>query len=67
VGSNLQKFFLKMGARVKQVEVAPQPSGWQRGGFRGQDRQVVLDIKRDHRGPFFEIRTLAGSRQDLWC
>src|SRR5215831_18490642 len=65
MGSNLQKFFLKMGARVKQVEVAPQPSGWQRGGFRGQDRQVVLDIKRDHRGPFFEIRTLAGSRQEL--
>src|SRR5215831_4429355 len=37
VGSNLQKFFFQMGARVKQVEVAPPPSGWQRGGSREGD------------------------------
>jgi hypothetical protein len=65
VGSNLEKFFFQMGARVKQVEVLPQPTGWRRVDSRGQDLQVVLDIKRDHLGPFFEIRTLAGSRQEL--
>jgi hypothetical protein len=65
VGSNLQKFFFRMGARVKQVEVVPQPAGWREIDARGQDRQVVLDIKRDRWGPFFEIRTLAGSRQEL--
>jgi hypothetical protein len=65
VGSNLQKFFFQMGARVKQVEVAPQLTGWRRVDSRGEDLRVVLDIKRDHRGRFFEIRTLAGSRQEL--
>jgi len=65
VDSNLPKFFFRMGARVKQVEVAPQPAGWQRFDFGRKELQVVLDIKRDQNGPFFEVRTLAGSRQEL--
>jgi hypothetical protein len=65
VGSNLEKFFLQMGARVKHVEVAPQPTGWRRVNSRYEDLRVVLDIKRDKRGSFFEIRTQIGTRQEL--
>jgi len=65
VGCNLEKFFFQMGARVKQVEVAPQPTGWRRVNSRNEDLRVVLDIKRDKQGWFFEIRTLIGTRQEL--
>ena len=65
MGSNLEKFFFQMGARVKHVEVAPQPTGWRRVNSRDEDLRVVLDIKRDKQGSFFEIRTLIGARQEL--
>jgi len=65
VGSNLQKFFFQMGARLKHVEVAPQPTGWRQVNSRNEDLGVVLDIKRDKLGSFFEIRTLIGTRQEL--
>ena len=65
MGSNLQKFFFQIGARVKHVEVAPQPTGWRRVNSRSEDLRVVLDIKRDKLGSFFEIRTLTGTRQEL--
>ena len=65
MGSNLEKFFIRMGARIKQVEVAPQPTGWWRVDSRRDDRPVVLDVKRDNRGSFFEVRTFKGSRQEL--
>lgn len=65
MGSNLERFFFQMGARVKQVEVAPEPMGWRRVNSRGEDLPVVLDIKRDNRGSFFEVRTLIGTRQEL--
>src|SRR5258708_35009592 len=65
VGSNLEKFFFQMGARVKHVEVAQQPTGWRRVNSRDEDLRVVLDIKRDKQGSFFEIRTLIGARQEL--
>jgi hypothetical protein len=32
---------------------------------RGEDLPVVLDIERDSRGSFFEVRTLIGTRQEL--
>jgi dTDP-4-dehydrorhamnose 3,5-epimerase-like enzyme len=65
MGSNLEKFFFQMGTRVKHVEVRPQPVGWRRVNSRGEDLPVVLDIKRDSRGSFFEVRTLSGTRQEL--
>ena len=46
MGSNLEKFFFQMGARVKHVEVAPQPRGWRRVDSRGEDLRVVLDITK---------------------
>ena len=65
MGSNLEKFFFQMGARVKHVEVAPRPMGWRRVNSRGEDLPVVLDIKRDTHGSFFEVRTLIGTSQEL--
>jgi hypothetical protein len=65
VGSNLEKFFFQMGARLKHVEVVPQPADWRRVNSRNEGRRVVLDIKKDRQGWFFEIRTLAGTRQEL--
>jgi len=65
VGSNLERFFFQMGARVKVVEVAAVASGWRRVDSRGEDLRVVLDIRRDKHGPFFEVRTLTGTNQEL--
>ena len=65
MGSDLEKFFFRMGARVKQVEVRPQPAGWRRVDRRGDDLPVVVDIRRDSHGSFFEVRTLVGTRQEL--
>ncbi len=65
VGSNLEKFFFEMGARVKMVEVAPVAIGWRRVDSRGEDLGVVLDIRRDKRGSFFEVRTLTGTNHEL--
>lgn len=65
MGSNLEKFFFQMGARVKLVEVAPARTGWRRLDSRGEDVRVVLDIRRDKHGTFFEVRTLVGTNQEL--
>jgi hypothetical protein len=54
-----------MGARVKVAEVAPVARGWRRGDSRAEDPRVVLDIGRDKYGPFFEVRTLTGTNQEL--
>jgi len=65
VGSNLERFFFQMGARLKRIEVAPAPRGWRRVNAQGEDLRVVLDIRRDKFGDFFEIRTLTGTNQEL--
>jgi len=65
VGTNLEKFFFRMGARVKVAEFALVRSGWRRVNSRGEDLRVVLNIGRDKLGKFFEIRTLAGTNQEL--
>ena len=50
---------------MKQIEVAPTPRGWRRVNAQGEDLRVVLDIRRDKFGDFFEIRTLIGTNQEL--
>ena len=65
MGSNLEKYFLQIGARVKVVEATPAPRGWRRVDSRGEDLRIVLDIKRDKLGSFFEVRTLTGAKQEL--
>lgn len=64
MGSNLEKFFFRIGARVKVVQFSIVRSGWRRVNSRGEDLWVVLNIGRDKLGDFFEIRTLAGTEQD---
>jgi hypothetical protein len=65
VGTNLEKFFFRMGARVKVAEFAIVRSGWRRVNSRGEDLRIVLNIGRDKLGKFFEIRTLAGTSHEL--
>lgn len=65
MGSNLEKFFLRIGARIKVVQFSIVRSGWRRVNSREEDLWVVLGIGRDKLGQFFEIRTLAGTEQDL--
>jgi len=65
VGSNLEKFFLRMGTRVKVVEIASFRPRWQRMNSRREEIRVFLNIGRDKHGMFFEIRTIAGANQEL--
>jgi len=65
VGTNLEKFFFRMGARVKVAEFAIARSGWRRVNSRGDDLRIILNIGRDRLGDFFEIRTLAGTSHEL--
>ena len=67
MGSNLDRFFSRMGARVKVMEVAPSPlrMRWNREGSTEQPPQVAIDIRRDKAGEFFEIRTAPRSRQEI--
>ena len=67
MGSNLDRFFSRMGARVKMMEAAPSPlrMRWNRKGSTEQPPQIAIDIRRDKAGEFFEIRTAPGSRQEI--
>ena len=67
MGSNLDRFFSRMGARVKVMEAAPPPLRMRRNrtGSTEQPPQIVIDIRRDKAGEFFEIRTAPGSRQEI--
>jgi hypothetical protein len=67
VGSNLDRFFSRMGARVKVMEAAPSPfrMRWNRQRSTEQPPQIVIDIRRDKAGEFFEIRTAPGSRLEI--
>jgi hypothetical protein len=64
VGSNLHRFFSRMGVRVRVLEATvPARSG--RWPVPQDVPQIVIDIRRDQGGEFFEIRTAPGSRQEL--
>ena len=64
MGSDLNRFFSQMGARVRVIENAPDTRP---GQIRRTEvpPQIVLDIRRDKAGEFFEIRKAAGGEQDL--
>jgi hypothetical protein len=49
------------------MEAAPPPlrMRWNRTGSTEQPPQIVIDIRRDKAGEFFEIRTASGSRQEI--
>ena len=67
MGSNLHRFFSRMGTRVKVMEAAPSPLRIRpnRKGSTEQPPQITIDVRRDKAGEFFEIRTAPGSRQEI--
>jgi len=65
VGSNLNRFFSQMGARVKVMESEPLLGRWNPTRSRAEAPQITIDIGRDRSGEFFDIRTAPGSQQDV--
>jgi hypothetical protein len=61
----LNRFFSRMGARVKVVESVPEPRPWGWRESRGEERRIALDIRRDEHGEYFEIRTARGGAQEI--
>jgi hypothetical protein len=65
VGSDLNRYFSRMGARVKVLEGVSTVRRW--NGFRSPEEapRIVLDIRRDKHGEYFEIRTAPGGAQEM--
>jgi hypothetical protein len=54
-----------MGARVKVLEGVSTVRRWNRFGFREEAPRIVLDIRRDKHGEYYEIRTAPGGAQEI--
>jgi hypothetical protein len=65
MGSDLNRNFSRIGARVKVLEGETLGRRW--GMVRSPEEapRIVLDIRRDKHGEYFEIRTGPGSRQEI--
>ena len=65
MGSDLNRYFSQMGARVKVLEGLAPVRDWRMARTPEDAQRISLDIGRDKRGEFFEIRTAPGSEQDI--
>ena len=65
MGSDLHRYFSRMGARLKVLEGEPVGRRWGIRRSREEAPRIVLDIRRDKHGEYFEIRTGPGSRQEI--
>jgi hypothetical protein len=65
VGSDLNRYFSQMGARVKVLIGLAPVRRWRMAPAPEDAQRISLDIGRDKRGEFFEIRTASGSEQDI--
>jgi hypothetical protein len=65
VGSDLIRFFSRMGARLKLLEGVPVSRRWNVAQTREESPRIVLDIRRDKLGEYFEIRTAPGAMQEI--
>lgn len=65
MGSDLKRYFTQMGARVKVLEGFAPARNWAMARMSDGSRRIVLDIRRDKHGEFFEIRTAPGSDQEI--
>jgi hypothetical protein len=65
VGSDLIRFFSRMGARLKLLEGVPVSRRWNVAQTREQSPRIVVDIRRDKLGEYFEIRTAPGAMQEI--
>jgi hypothetical protein len=65
VGSDLKQFFGRMGARVRIRDGVAIPSRWNSIQRQAESPRIVLDIRRDRGGEYFEIQTAAGGQDIL--
>jgi len=65
VGSDLNRYFSRMGARVKILEGVSTVRRWNGFGSREEAPRIVLDIRRDKHGEYYEIRTAPGGKQEI--
>jgi len=65
VGSDLNRYFSRMGARVKLLEGVSAPRRRNLIRPREEAPRIVLDIRRDKHGEYFEIRTAPGGAQEI--
>jgi len=54
-----------MGARVKVLEGVSTARRWNGFGSREEAPRIVLDIRRDKHGEYYEIRTAPGGKQEI--
>lgn len=63
MGSNLDRYFSRIGARVRVLQdvlVADRPSA---ARTHREPPRIVLDIRRDDKGEYFEIQTAPGPQE----
>lgn len=65
MGSDLNRHFSRMRARVKVLEGATLAPRWNVIRAREEAPRIALDIRRDHLGEYFEIRTAPGGAQEI--
>ena len=65
MGSDLNRYFSRMGARVRLLEGAIVAPRWPVIRNREDAPRIVLDIRRDKHGEYFEIRTAHGGAQEI--
>jgi hypothetical protein len=65
VGSDLNRYFSRMGARVKVLDGVSIARRWNQVRNPAKEPRIVLDIRRDQYGEHFEIRTAAGGTQEI--
>jgi hypothetical protein len=65
VGSDLNRYFSRIGARVKFLERESLAHLWNLGRSREETPRIVLDIRRDKQGEYFEIRTASNVAQEI--
>jgi hypothetical protein len=65
VGSDLNRYFSQMGARVKCFQSVRAARRFRAARLGGEQPRIVLDIGRDKHGEYFEIRTAPGVMQEI--
>lgn len=65
MGSDLNRYFSRIGARVRMLEQVPVARRSSVARSREEAPRIVLDIRRDKHGEFFEIRTAPGATQEI--
>lgn len=65
MGSDLKRYFSRMGARVKLLEGATVAPRWNLIRNPEQAPRIALDIRRDKLGEYFEIRTVPRGAQEI--